>query len=224
MRLSATLSVSCVLTLILSFALPGLAGQPPPCIKAASSKNGNFLVLMNMQLDPAQSKDGVTMRIGFSFEIFPKENFINAKDRLTAPGTYFSGVSWAQWGVALDSRNATDGPFTSFCPLPLVTDDGEFLILLVQTPAFSADEVVLRIYRWDRTSRGIPGDGRQIEELPLKKFYFPILESPGFNDGSPSWFAGGSWNFSSDNGQLIYKSQYGNTVRITLANGSISSQ
>jgi hypothetical protein len=86
MRLGATLSVSCVLTLILGSAFPGLAGQPPSCIKAASSKNGNFLVLMNMQLDPPQSKDGVTRRIwGFSFEIFPKENFINAKDRLTAP-------------------------------------------------------------------------------------------------------------------------------------------
>jgi hypothetical protein len=222
MRLSATLSVSCVLTLILGSAFPGLAGQPPSCIKAASSKNGNFLVLMNMQLDPPQSKGGVTMR--FSFEIFPKENFLNAKDRLTAPGTYFAGLSSQQWGVALDSRNGTDGPFTSFCPLPLVTDNGEFLILLAQTPAFSADEVVLRIYRWDRTSRGIPGNGRLVEEFPLKKFYFPLLESHGFSDESPSWFAGGSWNFSSDNGQLIYKSQYGNTVRITLANGSVSSE
>ena len=135
MRLRATLSVSCVLTLILGSAFPGLAGQPPSCIKAASSKNGNFLVLMNMQLDPPQSKDGVTM--SFSFEIFPKENFLNAKDRLTTPGAYFSGGSWAQWGVALDSRNGTDGPFTSFCPLPLVTDDGEFLILLAQTPAWA---------------------------------------------------------------------------------------
>jgi hypothetical protein len=172
-----------------------------------------------------KAKDGVTRRIrGFSFEIFPKENFINAKDRLTAPGTYFSGGSWAQWGVALDSQNATDGAFTSFCPLPLVTDDGEFLILLAQTPAFSADNVVLRIYRWDRKSTGIPGEGRLVEEFPLKKFYFPLLESHGFSDESPSWFAGGSWNFSSDNGQLIYKSQYGNTVRITLANGSISSE
>ena len=114
MRLRATLSVSCVLTLILGSAFPGLAGQPPSCIKAASSKNGNFLVLVNMELDSAQSKDGVTMR--FSFEIFPKENFLNAKDRLTTPGAYFSGGSWAQWGVALDSRNGTDGPFTSSCP------------------------------------------------------------------------------------------------------------
>ena len=222
MRLSATLSVSCVLTLILGSAFPGLAGQPPSCIKAASSKNGNFLVLMNMQLDPPQSKDGVTM--SFSFEIFPKENFLNAKDRLTTPGAYFSGGSWAQWGVALDSRNGTDGPFTSFCPLPLVTDDGEFLILLAQTPAFSADNVVLRIYRWDRKSTGIPGEGRLVEEFPLKKFYFPLLESPCCSDESPAWFAGGSLNFSSDNSQLIYKSQYGNTARITLANGSVSSE
>ena len=225
MRLSAVLLFSCVLTLILSFAFPGLAGQPSPCIKASSSRNGNFLVLMNMQLDPPQSNEAVVTRKirQFSFELFPKENFINPKDRLTAPGTYFSAGSWAQWGVVLDPQITTDWPFTSFCPLPLVTDDGEFLILLAQAPASSGDAGVLRIYRWDSMSKEIPGHGRLIREIHLKKFYIPI-ETPCCTDESPEWFAGGSFNFSADDRQLIYKSQYGDTFRITLSDGSVSSK
>ena len=211
MRLSATLSISCVLTLILSFPFPALAGPPPPCVKAASSKSGNFLVLMDMQLDPPQSKDGVTRRIrGFSFEIFPKENFINAKDRLTAPGTYFSDGSSAQWGVTLDSRNTTDGPFTSSCPLPIITDDGEFLVLLAAMPALSADFKIMRIYQRDRTSREIPSQGRLIKEILLKEIWNPLrLRSlNGFDDESPTWYAGGTFVFTSDDRELIHTTRW----------------
>ena len=225
MRLSATLSISCVLTLILSFPFPALAGQPPPCVKAVSSKSGDFLVLMDMQLDPPQSKDGVTRRIrGFSFEIFPKENFINAKDRLTAPGTYFSDGSWAQWGVTLDSRNTTDGPFTSSCPLPIITDDGEFLVLLTAMPALSADFKIMRIYQRDRTSREIPSHGRLIKEILLKEIWNPLRLRPlnGFDDESPTWYAGGTFVFTSDDRELIHTTRWGNTVRITLGDGSVS--
>jgi hypothetical protein len=145
MRLSAIVVSCCVPIQILSFALPALAGQLNTCVKGSNSSNGSFLVLVDTRLDPPQPSEGVMRRIrGFSFEIFPKEKFINPGERLMAPGTYFS--DWTQWGVALDSRNATDSLFTSSCPVPLVTDDGEFLILLAETPAASADWVVLRIY------------------------------------------------------------------------------
>ena len=228
MRLSAISAFSGAVSLILGLTVPALAGTPPPCIKAASSKNGDFLVLMNMQLDALQSNDGVARRIrGFSFEVFPRENFINAKDRLTAAGIYFS--DWAQWGVALDRRNTTDQLFTSSCPLPLVTNDGEFLVLLAQVPAGSADWGVLRIYRRDRTSREIPDHGRLVREIALKEFYvplylIPVLEPPYCTDGSPVWFVGCSFGFSSDNRQLIYLSHYWHTVRITLGEGSVSSE
>src|ERR1700722_8814000 len=183
---------------------------------------------MNMQLDALQSNDGVARRIrGFSFEVFPRENFINAKDRLTAAGIYFS--DWAQWGVALDRRNTTDQLFTSSCPLPLVTNDGEFLVLLAQVPAGSADWGVLRIYRRDRTSREVTDHGRLVREIALKEFYvplylIPVLEPPCCTDESPVWFVGGSFGFSSDNRQLIYLSHYWHTVRITLGEGSVSSE
>lgn len=223
MRLSAILVFCCVPIQILSFAPPALVGQPHSCVEGSSSSNGSFLVVMNTQLDPLQPDEGVVRRVrGVSFEIFAKEKFINAGGRLTAPGTYFS--DGAQWGVALDSRNETDTPFTSSCPLPLVTDDGEFLILLAQTPDPSIDWVVLRIYRWDRMSKATPHQGRLVAEIPLKKFYIPLLESPCCTDESPMWFAGGSFDFSPDDRQLTYMSKYGNAVRINLSDGSVSSK
>jgi len=178
MRLSAISAFSGAVSLILGLTVPASAGTPPPCINGASSKNGDFLVLMNMQLDAPQSNDGVARRIrGFSFEVFPKENFINAKDRLTAAGMYFS--DWAQWGVALDRRNTTDQLFTSSCSLPLVT------IMTVNSLFFwrKSRQVpltggVLRIYRRDRTSREIPDHGRLVREIALKEFYVPLYLIP----------------------------------------------
>ena len=228
MRLSTLSAFSGTVSLILALAVPASAGPLPTCVRAASSKNGNFLALMNMQLEPQQSSDGVTRRIrGFSFEVFPKENFINAKDRLTAAGMYFT--DWAQWGVALDGRNPTDQLFTSSCPVPLVTDDGEFLVLLAQAPAGSLDWGVLRVYQRDHTSREVLGHSRLVRELALKNFYFPLhlipmLEPPCCTDESPAWFAEGSFDFSSDDRQLIYWSHSWHSVRITLGEGSVSSK
>lgn len=178
---------------------------------------------MDMQLDPPQSKDGLARRIrGFSFEIFPKENFINAKDKMTAPAAYWT--DWAQWGVALDSRTATDQAFTLFCPLPLITDDGEFLVLLAAMPALSADFEIMRIYQRNRTSREIPSHGRLIKEILLKEIWNPLrLRSlNGFDDASPTWYAGGTFVFTSDDRELIHTTRWGNTVRDVGVRKSLS--
>lgn len=41
-------------------------------------------------------------------------------------------------------------------------------------------------------------------------------------DETPEWYAGGAFNFSSDGQQLIHKTRWGNTVRISLGDGSVS--
>lgn len=226
MRSMATLACSCVLLLVLGSAMPVLAGPAPPCTKAVSSKNADFLVISNFQLEPLQSSEGIGRRIQqFSFEVFPKEKFINAKDRMTAPATYWTDGSPAEWGVVLDSRTTGNWAFTSFCPLPLITDDGEFLILLATVPAMSADYwAVLRIYRWDRMAKGIPGHGRLVREIPLEEIWSPLrlASKNGATDETPEWYAGGTFNFSSDGKQLIHKTRWGNTVRISLGDGSVS--
>src|SRR5207248_5781845 len=76
-------------------ALPAVAGPVFPCVKAVSSKNGNFMVLNDIQLEPSQR---TVQRV--SLQVFSKENFINANDRLTAPATYWHALSWS---VVLDA-------------------------------------------------------------------------------------------------------------------------
>ena len=235
MRLRATLAYSCVLSLILGLALPVLAGALPPCVKAASSKNADFLVIGNVQVEPVQTTEGIARRIQqFSFEVFPKEKFINPTSRLTASATYWA--DWAQWDVVLDARINANQIFTAFCPLPLVTDDGGFLVLLAAVPAMSADWGVLRIYRRDSMNH-IPGHGRLIREIPLKEIWLKDIWSPlrlpwqlatpeeGATDETRQWYAGATFSFSSDRQQLlIQKTEWGNTVRITLADGSVSNK
>jgi hypothetical protein len=116
-------------------------------------------------------------------------------------------------------------------PLPLITDDGEFLILLHAGPTLSAERTVLEIYR----RRDHPGDpiregpdhGVFIKAIPLSEIWKPDVLAANvgaWDDETPQWFAGGTFEFSSDDRQLIHKTRWGNTVRISLTDGSVSEQ
>lgn len=140
-----------------------------------------------------------------SLEVFPKENFINAKDKLIAPATYWT--EWLLWSVVLDSSGVHNEPE---CPLPLITDDGEFLILLKTGPALTEDSTALRIYR-RRDHRGDPlregaDHGVFIKDIAFKEIWTPdrlAANSHAWTDETPQWFAGGTFEFSPDRRQLI---------------------
>ena len=78
MRLRATLAFHPVLSFILIWALPVLAGPLPPCVKAASSENAGALVIANVQVEPLPGGNGIARVQQFSFEVFPQEKFVNA--------------------------------------------------------------------------------------------------------------------------------------------------
>jgi len=204
----------CILSLLLACCSLAIAGPPFPCVRAASSKNGNFLVLPEPYF-PGQQR--------VSLQIFSKEIFINEHQRLSAPATYWAGQSWS---IVLDAGNMHNAPAP--CPLPLITDDGEFLILVHVGAAYSGAAPVLQIYR--KRHPGDPlGEGQDrglfIGEIPLNKIWAPdrVAAVAGiWTDHSPEWFSGGTFEFSSDNRQLIHKTRWGNTVRINLANASTS--
>jgi hypothetical protein len=204
-----------VLALILACALTALAGPLPPCVKAVNSNNGSFLVISDVQLESEHGNGARVQQV--SLQVFPKENFINAKDRVTSPATYWT--NWLQWSVVLDSRNTHPVPG---CPLSLITDDGEFLIVL------NATDSALRIYR----RRDHPGDpvregpdhGVFIKDITLREIW-PADKLPNVQivtDETPQWFAGGTFEFSPDCRLLIHKTRWGNTVRINLQDGSVS--
>ncbi len=212
-----------VLCMICVWNVPALAGPPAICVKAASSGNGNFLVITQTQFEPGGPNMSRTAR-EVTLEVFPNEAFIGLKDVVATPARYWT--DWVQWSVVLNSSNMRP---LSPCPLALVTDDGGFLILV----GTDADSWALQIYR----RRDHPGDplreGRDhgvfIRAIPLKELWpaEKLRESESVmirTDETPQWFAGGNFSFSPDSRQLIYKTQWRTAVRINLADGSVSKQ
>jgi hypothetical protein len=70
-----------------------------------------------------------------------------------------------------------------------------------------------------------PDHGVFIKDIALKEIWTPdelAANSGAWNDETPQWFAGGTFEFSSESRQLIHKTRWGNTVRINLQDGSLS--
>ena len=214
MRLHALLIA---LYAVFSFAKVAHAGALFPCLKAASSSNGRFLVLANMEMGPSQAMEGKVKQV--SFQVFPQEKFVNKEYRLDAPATY-----WADgpvWNVVVDGASLRPG---FACPGLLITNDGKFLVLL-GTEGFSGDDSVIRIYRKNDNYGSATRDASVVvKDIALKKIWPPekLASVQVQTDESPLWFADGSFEFSSDCSQLIHKTRWGNTVSIKLENGDIS--
>lgn len=186
------------------------AGASPPCAKAVSSENGNFLVVSTVQREPIEgSKFTRTARL--TLDVFPKETFINAKDSITSAAEFWA--DWPQWSVVFDSQYGRTIPG---CPLPLITDDGEFLILLNEGAIVFGDPA-LRIYRRQDHL------GDLIRDIPLREIW-PAARLPKdelVTDETPQWFGGGTFEFSANSQVLIDVTRWGNTVRINLLDGSV---
>jgi len=198
--------------LMLASTHPALASPLPPCLKAASSSNGNVLVIIEAQQASREQP---------SLQVFLKERWINAKDRLTAPNVYWTNSPL--WSVPLDGT----GPNSPSCPLPLVTDDGEFLILL--TGGYEIpDQEAIRIYRrrdhiGDPIQEG-PDHGVLVKSILIKEILpaVPPDTVQFWTDASPQWFAGSTFDLSADNRQLILNHRPdGAVLRIDLNDGSI---
>ncbi len=225
MRLKVVLTSLAIVHLLLSCAPPVTAGAMSPCIKAVTSQYGHFLVITDMQVELAE---GNTRRVRqLSFQILPREDFINEKDKMSSAATFWT--DWTIWSVNLDAQDSADRRFTSFCPLPLITDDGEFLVLLSSGPTF-AEDTAMRIYRkrdhYGDPVREGPDHGVFIKEVPLKELW-PADKLEGdtiWLDHSPQWFAGGTFEFSPDCLRLIHRTRWGNRLNIKLLDGTISKQ
>ncbi len=223
MRLKVVLASLAIVHLLLFCAPPVTAGALSPCIKAVTSQYGHFLVITDMQVELAE---GNTRRVRqLSFQILPRENFISEKDKISSPATFWT--DWTIWSVILDAEDSADQRFTSFCPLPLISDDGEFLALLSSGPTF-AEATAMRIYRkrnhYGEPVHEGPDHGVFIKEVPLKELW-PADKLEGntiWNDHSPQWFASGTFEFSPDCQQLIHRTRWGNSLNIKLLDGTIS--
>lgn len=206
--------------LILVNVAPLLASPLPPCTKAARSKNGNCLVIRDVQLEPNQDRINGAVVHQVSFQVFTEAEFTSTSDRFTSAGAYWE---FLRWDVVLTRSDTHPLPV---CAVPLVSDDGEFLVLLNETAAGPAD-YALWIYQ-RRSHTGDPAAGGSEHSSLVKSVTLgEIWPADGFskvlmiNDATPLWFEGGSFEFSGDNRLLTHNTRWGTTVRITLRDGAI---
>lgn len=207
--------------LILVPVAPVLASPPRPCTKAASSKNGNYLVIRDVQLEPNQDRNDGAAVHQVSFQVFTKTEFASTSDRFTSAATYWESLLW---DVVLTRSDTRPLPV---CAVPLLSEGGESLVLLNENAAGPAD-YALWIYR--RSShpgdRMADGQGSSIlvktvtlgDIWPADKFPKVIVVT----DATQLWFAGGSFDFSEDNRLLTHDTRWGNSVRISLTDGAVS--
>jgi hypothetical protein len=196
-------------------------GQPFPCPSAVSSSSGNFLVLSDIQVRKLQGNSVKVEQV--TLQVLQRETFVNEKQRLSANAMFWD---FPRWTVVLDSVPMNNEPE---CATELISDDGEFLILLHIGAVFSADDPVMQIYRWDQQydpAKGKTGDhGVLIKNIRLKEVWSPIeiANNTGtWTDESTEWFDGVKFEFSADSRQLTLKSRSDRNVRIRLEDGSVS--
>ena len=223
MRLnSASARLLTGVALMIGCAQLAFAGAAFPCPTAVNSKYSNALAITHATVDWEHDRTGkvVSGRTRqVSITVMTKQRFINSQHRMSTPVTYWGEFPWE---IVLDGKNNADSRW--FCPMPLITDDGQFLILLKVGPDMGP---AMRIYRQgdsrDRMEDGTV-KGSLVKEIALEEIWPPskIDATQMWTDESPEWFAGGTFDFSEDGRQIIHKTRWGNTVRITLENGIVT--
>jgi hypothetical protein len=193
------------------------AGPMPPCIDATLSANGSILVVNDLTFDDPDESH-VRHVTGSTFRVLRRYVDLNEYLRMNGPNTHFAGPMWS---VVL--TNGYREPMMG-CPYTLVTDDGEYLVLVGGAAAFGD---VLSIYRrrdHPGGSFGGPGPdhGVLVRRIPLSELWKPEQIPQMRTDHTPTWFASGTFAFSADNRTLIHKTRWGRTLQIDLETGKVS--
>jgi hypothetical protein len=154
------------------------------------------------------------------FRVFQEVKEPNAGTRITGPDSYWR--FGPEWSVRFPSE---ESPEIITCPYVLVTDDAEFLVLIMNLPAKTA----LRIYRrrehpGQRIVGTGPDTGVLIKAISLDEIIPPpsSVLAKNITDHTPQWYANGDFTFFKDNRTLVYRDKMAGSVRIDLATGTIS--
>jgi hypothetical protein len=203
-------AISCLVALsIFLFRAHVFASPLPPIIRAATSNNGQFLVVATLKLGPAGEGGGQTI-LGETFEINARETFASTKGRLTAPNKYWAD-SWNSWKIELPRQ------IGFIAPWPIISDDGSTLILVGVSPPASGI-TLLAIYK--RDGRG----GKLLRSYKVDDLWSlkPGEERmSGFFDSTPEWFDDGEFSFSDDGGMLLYTDKEHGVIQLSLKDGTV---
>ena len=191
------------------------AGPMLPCLAATLSAHGTILVVNDLTYEDPDETHIRTIKTS-TFRVIRR--YVDQNRWLAGPDTYWADPMWE-----LVFQNDGKRPFEA-CSYTLVTDDGEYLIL-VASGLF--DRPALSIYRRrDHPGQPFTGPGpdhgvlvRQIAWSDLWPAEYP---QQVVTDQTPKWFAGGTFAFSPDDRKLIYKAASRKSVQISLPTGQIT--
>jgi hypothetical protein len=183
------------------------AGPLFPAVGAATSANGKFLVAVEFEyLNPDQQVTTITR---VSYRVLRREEFIN--DKFTTTNPFWS----YDWDVGMAY------PKGEGIPLPFISNDGKYLVLVSVTPPFS-DFTVLRIYGEHRY-----GGEDLLGTYKLKDIWTADELKAHANlasTGRPLWFAGSTLVFSANSSAFVVRTPWGREVRLDLNGGAIHAQ
>jgi hypothetical protein len=192
-----------------------LAGPLRPCIRAVLSSHGKILVVDELAFSN-QNESHARRPMKSTFKISKQYIEPNEGLRLNGAARYWADPLW--------SVELTDSDQDPICPYMLVTDDGEYLVLVGDGLSHNT---ALSIYRRrDHPGQPFGGSGPDhgilIKHIPLSDL-LPSQSIPdGIFDSSPEWFASGTFTFTANDRVLTYKTQWGRTVQINLESGKVA--
>jgi hypothetical protein len=210
------------LAMILLSALASLtsaahAGPLQPCIAATLSANGNILVVNKLTYDDPDETHARRPQTS-AFLVLRRYVDINEGLRLNGPNAYWTDPLWS-----VTFTDNSKPPLTA-CPYTLVTNDGEYLILV---GGFFGQDALSIYRRRDHPGRPFGGPGPDhgllVRQIPLRDLWAPEHIPEMITDETPQWFASGTFAFSPDNQTLIHKTRWGKTLQISLKTGEVIS-
>jgi hypothetical protein len=192
---------------LLALTSPAWAGPLFPDVRAAASANGKFLVVIEFEyLNPDQKIRTITR---VTYRVLRREEFIN--DKFTTTNPFWSN----DWDVGM-ARPQAEG-----IPLPFISNDGEYLVLVSVDPPFS-DITVLRFYR-----KHLYSGEDLLGTYKLKDIWTADelnAHTTLLSSGRPLWFAGSTLGFSEDGSAFVVKTPWGREVRLDLNGGARHAQ
>ena len=156
-------------------------------------------------LNPDQQVRTITR---ISYRVLRREEFIN--DKFTTTNPFWSD----DWDVGMAAPGGG-------IPLPFISNDGKYLVLVSADPPFS-DLTVLRIYREHRY-----GSEDLLGTYKLKDIWTADELKSHANltsTGRPLWFAGSTLGFSAVSSAFVVRTPWGREVRLDLNGGAIHAQ
>ncbi len=194
--------------------MPGWDLSYLTCVKVARSEHGKVVAVADTHWEPVKNSPAVKAT-KVTFQIFREAEF-SGIGKLNAPITFWEDPP--SWTVTLDGDRAEG------CLIPLVSEVGQYLVLLSEAGSLTSQKIVMRLYKGP--SRTAPEDqwgrGVFIKDLSLKDISPGWQTPPGPVTHTVQWFAGGTFNWGRDNQSLLFKSGWGDSVSIDLETGSVT--